>query len=69
MPFHVLESAESILACATGQIISGNGLVDWEPGITTDKSDGPGRTCIYEKRMGNFIVLAMPPQFSFEWIC
>lgn len=47
--------------CAAGQIISGNGLVDWKPGVTTDKFDGPGRTCIYEKRMGNFIVLAKPP--------
>lgn len=37
--------------------------------IATDKFDGPGRTCVYEKRMGNVIVLTKLPCFPFEWIC
>lgn len=58
---HTLESAESMLVCAAGSIVFGNGQVAWEPGMATEKFDGPGRTCTYEKRMGNFIILGKPP--------
>lgn len=60
-PYHALESAENILVCAAGHMISGNGLGDWERGMATEKFDGPRRSCNYEKRMGNFIVLGKPP--------
>lgn len=37
MPYHALESAENMLVCAAGHIISVNGLVAWEPGMATEK--------------------------------
>ena len=61
MPYHALESAENMPVCATGHIISGNGLVDWEPGKATEKFDGPGRSGNYEKSMENFIIFVKPP--------
>lgn len=61
MPYAAPGSDENMLVCVAGHIIPGDGLVNWEPRMATEKFDGPERTCSYEKRMGNFIVLGKTP--------
>lgn len=63
MPWKV---PRTCLYVQAGDIISGNGLVDCESGMATEKFDGSGRTCSYEKRTRNFSILGKSPQFSLE---
>lgn len=47
---------KNMLVCAEGDIVSGNGLMSCESGMATEKLDGSGRTCSYEKRMSDFFI-------------
>lgn len=58
-----------MLVCAEEDLVSGNGLMDCELELATEKFDGSGRTCSCEKRVSNFYILGKSPKFYLEWIC